>query len=119
MPKVIGIVGSRRRNTPEDFCLVQEIFCQVYKQGDKITSGMCKTGGDQFAVLLSDVWDAVPIWFWPDWKRFGRGAGIQRNGLIAATADVLIACVAFDRTGGTEDTIKKFLKLGKKSLFVV
>ncbi len=37
-----------------------------------------------------------------------------RNKLIARDADVLIACVAEDRKGGTEDTIKHFCKkLGK------
>lgn len=34
-------------------------------------------------------------------------------------ADVLIACVAEDRKGGTEDTIKKFQKLGKTQLILV
>ena len=33
-----------------------------------------------------------------------------RNTLIARDADDLIAVVAEDRKGGTEDTIKKFLK---------
>ena len=33
-----------------------------------------------------------------------------RNTLIARDADELIAVVAEDRKGGTEDTIKKFLK---------
>ena len=31
-------------------------------------------------------------------------------GDIAEKSDVLVACVTKDRTGGTEDTIKKFLK---------
>ena len=49
-----------------------------------------------------------------------RGAGFVRNGDIAKDSDVLIACVAPDRTGGTEDTIKKFLKLKtEKCLFLV
>jgi hypothetical protein len=35
----------------------------------------------------------------------------MRNGDIAADADILIAATAPDRTGGTEDTITKWLKL--------
>ena len=46
-----------------------------------------------------------------NWKKYGRGAGFIRNGHIAEAADHLIACVAEDRTGGTEDTIKKFMKI--------
>lgn len=34
----------------------------------------------------------------------------ERNTLIANNSDILIACVSEDRRGGTEDTIKKFLK---------
>lgn len=43
-----------------------------------------------------------------------------RNTLIAQDSDKLIACVAPDRKGGTEDTIKKFVKLhGKDNLIIV
>lgn len=59
--KTIGIIGSRRRYKPEDWLLVYEAFCQNYQEGDKITSGMCSKGGDQFAVLCSDIWDVEPI----------------------------------------------------------
>ena len=52
----------------------------------------------------------MPIFiFHADWEKFGRGAGFVRNGDIANNSDVLIACVAKDRKGGTEDTIGKFL----------
>jgi hypothetical protein len=53
-----------------------------------------------------------------DWKRHGRAAGFVRNALIAADADVLIAVVAADRTGGTEDTVRKAEKLGKRVILV-
>ena len=45
-----------------------------------------------------------------DWKRYGRGAGFVRNTDIATGSDYLIACVAPDRKGGTEDTVRKFCK---------
>jgi len=41
------------------------------------------------------------------------------NTYIARDSDILIACVSKDRKGGTEDTIKKYLKLGKNKLYLV
>ena len=117
--KTIGIIGTRRRYTPADWLLVYEAFCQVYEEGDRVCSGMCKTGADQFAVLCSDIWDTEPIWHWAKWHLYGRGAGFKRNGDIARDSDVLIACIAADRTGGTEDTIRKYSKMGKTRLILV
>jgi len=37
-----------------------------------------------------------------------------RNTTIAEDSDIIVAVVSFDRTGGTEDTIKKAIKLGKR-----
>lgn len=53
------------------------------------------------------------------WRKFGKGAGFMRNGLIAEDADLLIACVSEDRTGGTEDTIGKFLRLKSKDNLIL
>lgn len=68
-------------------------------------------GGDKFAEQLAEelgIRDEMVI-FPADWKRFGRGAGFVRNTDIAELSEYLIACVAEDRTDGTEDTIKKFM----------
>ena len=66
--------------------------------------------GDRFAELIADAYN-VPITIHKaDWKKNGRGAGFVRNTDIARDSDVLIACIAEDRKGGTEDTIKKFKK---------
>jgi len=46
----------------------------------------------------------------PKWNEQGKIAGFIRNSYIAKDSDILIACVSSDRTGGTEDTIKKFEK---------
>ena len=106
--KVIGIVGSRRRNTPEDLKLVEGAFNTIYEPGDTLVSGGCPQGGDRFAEVLAAQRN-VPIKIHrAEWNRYGRSAGFKRNTYIAQDADVLIACVAEDRTGGTEDTIKKF-----------
>ena len=106
--KVIGIVGSRRRSTVDDYFLTLDKFREVYEAGDHIVSGGCPQGADRFAELIAKQ-RQVPIKiYYAEWDRLGKRAGFARNGSIARDANVLIACVAEDRTGGTEDTIKKF-----------
>jgi len=113
--KNIGIVGSRRRNTVKDYQVIVKAFFKIYKSGDKIISGGCPKGADSFAENIAEV-HHIPIKiFYADWKRLGKKAGFIRNTDIAEESNVLIACVASDRTGGTEDTIKKFLKNHPKS----
>ncbi len=110
--KKIGIVGSRRRNAAHDLDAVVKAFFQIYELGDSIVSGGCPKGGDRFAEIIASV-EEVPITIHKaDWK-LGRHAGFLRNTTIAEESDVLIACVADDRKGGTEDTINKFQRLGK------
>ena len=126
--KIIGIVGSRRRNGFFDYRAVEQAFQQLYEDGDCIVSGGCPKGGDRFAENIaaerkftrigpSDPYPAEGrvIKIHPAlWDDNGRAAGFIRNTEIARDATHLIACVSKDRTGGTEDTIRKFLvKFGK------
>jgi hypothetical protein len=117
--KTIGIVGTRRRDSQADLNMVRDAFVSVYEEGDQIVSGGCPQGGDRFAEVLAKSGQVAIKIYYAKWAKFGRSAGFQRNSLIATDADVLIACVAPDRTGGTEDTIKKFMKLGKTQLILV
>jgi len=108
--KTIGIVGSRRRNTASDFKIVGYAFGKVYNPGDTIVSGGCPRGADNFAEEIAWTFN-IPIKIHKaDWQKYGKGAGFIRNTYIAEDADILIACVAQDRKGGTEDTIRKFKK---------
>lgn len=116
--KTIGIIGSRRRDSIQDYEACLEVFGRVYESGDQIVSGGCPKGGDRFAELIAKDCEIPLILHKADWDRYGRGAGYQRNGLIAKDADILIAIVAPDRLGGTEDTIRKAEKLGKKVILV-
>jgi len=117
--KVIGIVGSRRRNEVQDYCKIRAKFFSVYKDGDWICSGGCPKGGDEFADQIAKS-EGIPILiFYPKWKKYGKAAGFKRNTEIAKRTDVLIACVSEDRTGGTEDTIKKFTKLYPKNKLII
>lgn len=115
MSKVIGIIGSRRRNYTSDYLLVKEAFEKVYEDGDTIVSGGCPQGGDHFAETIASSKN-IPIKIHPaQWNKHGRAAGFIRNTEIARDSDVLIACVAEDRKSGTENTIRKFLTVFNKS----
>lgn len=117
-PRVIGIVGSRRRDAYGDFEAVMNAFLAVYRDGDRVVSGGCKMGGDWFAECIARDKGLTIVIHHADWKRHGRSAGFIRNTRIAEDADVLLALVAPDRKGGTEDTIRKALRLGKEVILV-
>jgi len=116
---IIGIVGSRRRNIKEDYQKVEEAFLKVYQPGDAICSGGCSKGEiNSLSRLQSNL--KVPIKIFPArWDLYGKAAGFKRNTTIAETSDVLITCVAEDRKGGTEDTIKKFKKIKENGKLVI
>lgn len=124
MKKIIGIIGTRKRNIITDFHEVKEAFFEVYKDGDWIVSGHCPKGGDAFAERIAFDY-GIPILLFPPKKKI-REEFFARNTLIAEASDILIACLInphdilediFKRaSGGSEDTIKKFLnKLGYQS----
>lgn len=111
--KRIIIIGSRRRNSDDDFLDVEICFLCHYVKGDIIISGGCPKGGDHFAEIISAKYNITMVVWEAEWNKDGqyrRWAGFERNTIVANNGDVVIACVAPDRTGGTEDTIKKFKK---------
>ena len=123
--KKIGIIGTRRRNTRTDYMEVLNVFLSVYEDGDWIVSGGCTKGGDAFAEKIAHDF-GIPILIFEarwnhKWKngKFirlqyrNKAAGKVRNVPIAEHSDIIIACVATDRQGGTEHTISKFKSLGK------
>jgi len=107
---VIGIVGSRRRDAKCDYELTEKKFLEIYQEGDTIVSGGCLQGGDRFADIIAKKYGLTITIHYPNWGKYGKGAGFVRNTKIAEGTDKLIACVATDRKGGTEDTITKFIK---------
>jgi len=117
--KIIGIVGSRRRDSDPDFFQCLAAFERIYCPGDRLVSGGCSRGGDAFAESIARDKGLTITIHYPDWNGpVGKAAGFVRNTKIAEDCDILIALVAEDRTGGTEDTVKKATKLGKKILLV-
>ena len=80
-----------------------------------IVSGGCPTGADNFAEILAKEL-GIPITIYYPKLRKGinypphevRNAMHSRNMRIALECEVLIALVAEDRKGGTENTIGHF-----------
>lgn len=106
----IGVIGSRRRSKHNDFALVKKAVLAIYKEHDTIVSGGCHSGGDAFAEEIAKGMGMSILIHYPNWSKHGKAAGFVRNVLIADDSDVLVACVAEDRKGGTEHTIKNFVK---------
>lgn len=128
--KKIGIVGSRRRDSEEDLETCRRILLEIYKEGDTLVSGGCPKGGDRFAEIFAKEYN-IPIKIhYPDKSKLDpeklkknikwayAEINFARNTLIAQDSDVLIAVVASDRKGGTEDTIKKAEVMNKFALNV-
>lgn len=109
--KIIGIIGTRRRDCYPDYKLVHDAFFEIYEEGDWICSGGCPQGGDRFAAKLWKKYKIPYLEFPANWNKYGKPAGFMRNTNIAENSDIIIACVHPDRDGGTEDTIEKFKKL--------
>lgn len=109
--KTIGIVGTRTKDGLPYYHKIKAVLETIIEPEDRICSGLCPKGGDRFAVMLAKKYgNGTPLWFPAEWPKYGRAAGFKRNTDIAKNSDILIAVVADDRTGGTEDTIKKFRK---------
>lgn len=105
--KKIGIIGTRSRDSSGAYNKVEAMFLEIYEEGDMIVSGGCPKGGDRFAEVIAKKFGVPILIFYPNWKRYGGGAGIIRNTNIAKESDVIIACLA--RTpGGTDNTLEKF-----------
>lgn len=111
----IAIIGTRRRNRGLDRKATREKFFEVYREGDWIVSGGCPQGGDRFAQEFAKEYGIPILIFYPNWKKYGKAAGFVRNNDIATNSDIIVACVADDRTGGTENTIESYEKICKNS----
>ncbi len=112
--KTIAVVGSRRRATEEDRLLMVNAFFAIWETGDVVVSGGCPTGADRFAEDMARRLGLTIIIHHANWSMYGKSAGPRRNTQIAESCDVMVALPAADRTGSTEDSIRKALKLNKK-----
>jgi predicted Rossmann fold nucleotide-binding protein DprA/Smf involved in DNA uptake len=126
----IGIVGSRRRDTTADLEACRKVFLSIYEKGDTLVSGGCPKGGDKFAQIFAKEYNIPINIHYPDKSKLDpekmksnpkwayAEINYARNTLIAQDSDILIAVVASDRKGGTEDTLKKATKMNKTIVLV-
>jgi hypothetical protein len=112
--KFLGVVGSRSRNTVEDFKLVASKIWELWDEGYRIlVSGGCLEGADRFAEFIAK---RHPKKFGyikhpAQWAIHGNGAGMMRNPLIVNDSDALLAC--FDGVSeGTKNSISLAERIG-------
>jgi len=105
----IGFVGSREFNTPL-IEVAKKIETVVIKLVEKYEIFIPISGGAKGADILSEkiceAYGQIPVIFEPDWKKYGKGAGMKRNTTIVDNSDILIAF--WDgKSNGTADSITK------------
>lgn len=125
--KKIGIIGTRKRNIITDYQITRDAFFEIYEDGDWIVSGHCPKGGDAFAEKIAFNY-GIPILLFPPKKRIKKEF-FARNTLIAQNSDVIIAClmrpsepiedILSRQSGGSEDTLKKFVKDNNKERIII
>ncbi len=124
----LGIVGSRRRNNLKDKLKLKQFIVKLKDLIPNLSfvSGGCPLGADRFAEELAEDFNIPIKIFYPDKSKLPENPekyhfaiiNYARNTLIAEECDILVALVAEDRQGGTEDTIKKAKKLNKKVILL-
>jgi hypothetical protein len=119
MYKKIGIIGSRRRDDHLTFSQIYVEFNKLYEEGDWIVSGGCPKGGDRIAEVIAKQYSIPILILYANWEKYGRLAGFIRNTDIAKYSDIILASVSNDRTGGTEDTLRKFKKMCENKGFYI
>lgn len=109
----LGIVGSRRRNSLQDKAILKERIVEL--SPEMLISGGCQKGADFFAEEIAKELGIPIIIYYPKLLKGGdypphkvRNEMYARNIQIALASDHLIALVAEDRKGGTENTIGHF-----------
>ncbi len=112
----IAIVGSRDFVNFEEFKeKIGPIFLELNGNIDCIISGGAK-GTDSLAEEYAKVNKINTVIYRPDWKKYGRGAGIVRNKVIIENSDLVIAFLK-NNSRGTSNSIKVAIEL-KKELIV-
>lgn len=107
----VAVVGSRGFDD----------YTALVEQLDALEIDMIVSGGAAGADSLAERYAAehgIPTRIHlPDWKRYGRSAGVQRNRLIVEDADIVLAF--WDGVSkGTASTIRLAQKAGKRLIVV-
>lgn len=105
----IAIVGSRNFTNYE---FAKRFLLEFIQQEDVIISGGAK-GADTIAEQFADELGNEKIIYKPDWDKYGKSAGMIRNGKIVEDCDYVIAFWD-NKSRGTADTIRKAQNLNKQ-----
>lgn len=114
----IAIIGSRTFSNYELLSVIIKNFLSENNiKVNSIISGGAK-GADSLAEQFALENNLEMIIFKPDWKKFGKKAGIIRNTIIIDNSDTVFAF--WDgKSSGTKDAINKAEKLGKKVITIL
>ena len=109
--KRIAVVGSREF---KNYKQLERIVLETIREGDTITSGGAKTGGDKMAYRFAETHGYDILICFPNWERFGKGAGFIRNKRIVQNSDLVLAFYQKGKfqQGGTANTAKHARDLG-------
>lgn len=98
----IGVVGSRDIS---DYDYVRLVLSTIVQPDDIIISGGAK-GVDRLAERYANENDIECVVYKPDWDKYGKQAGLIRNGTIVEDSDYIVA-IWDGESKGTMDTIHK------------
>ena len=109
----LSVIGSR---TFENYEMLENEILKLNLKISSIISGGAK-GADTLAERWANENNIPIILFKPDWKKYGRAAGLRRNESIIESCDY---CLAFwdGKSKGTKFSIELCKKL-KKPIKVV
>lgn len=114
----LAIVGSR---SFEDYVFLKKQFKKIKAEVDTIVSGGAD-GADSLGQKLAKDLGLKLIIYYPKWKdengKTNRGAGMQRNHLIAKEADIVMAFWDGE-SRGTKGMIKICEENYKKPVWVI
>lgn len=120
---VIGIIGSRSRDSVNDYNLVIDKLREIIRLNNIeriiVCSGGATDGADNFAETIAERLEVGLLLHLPNWKKRGKAGGPLRNRRISRDSDYLIAC--WDgKSKGTSSAMDNFKELGKEErLYIV
>lgn len=108
----MAIVGSR---TFADYALLERTMADLPRPSSIVSGG--GKGADTLGAQYARAHDIPLVELLPDWKQYGKAAGMLRNSDIVKAADVVVAF--WDgQSPGTRDSLAKATKAGKRVLIV-
>jgi len=125
----IGIIGSRSRDSEEDFCKTEFEFCklvaEIFGKGVNdlyeevyVVSGGANKGGDRFAQIIAKKYSFPLITYYPNLALGGNACYFFRNNIIVNKCDYMIAVIdPNSSTVGALSTLNRFKEIVKDEKF--